>query len=318
MGQGITLSKLLADNAVAADREVDKFCDRAQALRDQPLGPQPGKDRDAALYLASRVDYAEPFDQPPGALALPRPLRARFVEYQQDWLTRITDADLAGLDFSWMAALAQFDHWSLSGDPRYLRPPPGNPYAQPVPDYLELLYWAKLRYAAAARAGDWSAAYAQVNQLATLIRSQQILLAQVFANMMLALGEKARPLALQSGADISADIPVDVDQLLSLSRLDRASLYFTYPGVSDETMTRALRCAPAPCLALLEGAGSNRALGMYVESDHFALIERLAQQLGCELGPIERMGQSSQLDPGEAIDSIAPNLSGQLDRLLGD
>jgi hypothetical protein len=127
MGQGITLAALLNENAANADKYVDQFCEGAKKLQaDRPAGGEPGTHADAAQFMAPLMDYEKPLDEPTGKLHLSQAFRDRISGYHQDWPTLIKDQDLAGLDFSWMAALQQFDHWSLFGAGRLRDVAPGN------------------------------------------------------------------------------------------------------------------------------------------------------------------------------------------------
>src|SRR5262249_61639039 len=135
-------------NAANADAYVDRLCAESGALRGQPpLRDLRTRESDAAVFMAPLIDYEKPLDDPPGQLHLPDELRQRITSYGSDWPTPITDPDLAGLDFSWMAALGQFDHWTLLGAGRLREVPVGNIFHDPIPNYVNLMQWAKLRLA---------------------------------------------------------------------------------------------------------------------------------------------------------------------------
>jgi hypothetical protein len=142
---------------------VDRLCEETRKLRERPVLPnRSGREGDAAEFMAPLMDYEKPLDDPPGRLHLSDELRKRIGSYGQDWPAKITDRDLAGLDFAWMQALAQYDHWTLLGAGR-LRNLPGNDFFnEPIPNYLSLQLWSKLRYALALRRGDLLAASADV------------------------------------------------------------------------------------------------------------------------------------------------------------
>ena len=53
------------------------------------------------------------------------------------------------LDFSWMQALQGFDHWTVLSAGRLRDFKPDNVFQFPIPNYLSLMVWSKLRYAVA-------------------------------------------------------------------------------------------------------------------------------------------------------------------------
>ena|SRR5438270_4145783 len=102
--------------------------------------------RNAAQFMAPLVDYSPPLDNPPGRLHLADELKQRLTSGPgNDWGAKITAADLANLNFSWMTALAQFDHWSLYGAGPLKDFNGGDFFNTPIPNYTSLEEWAKLR-----------------------------------------------------------------------------------------------------------------------------------------------------------------------------
>lgn len=93
------IGKALSENAAAAEARVDELCEKSRRVRKHEA---PAGGADAAEFMASGMDYEKPLDQPPGSLHLPDDLRNRIRSYGDAWLQRITDADLAGLDFFWL------------------------------------------------------------------------------------------------------------------------------------------------------------------------------------------------------------------------
>jgi hypothetical protein len=311
MGQGITLAALLNENAANADKYVDQFCEGTKKLQaDHPAGGDPGTQSDAAQFMAPLMDYEKPLDEPPGKLHLAQPFRDRISGYHQDWPTLITDQDLAGLDFSWLTALQQFDHWSLFGAGRLRDVAPGNSFEDPIPNYSSLLYWTRLRYALALRKGDLAQASSDVLHLANLIRSQALLLGDMVAVALVRQDAHMRASVLASGGDVSRWPAPDVNELQSYRQLDFASIYFTYPGVSEATLRKAVDCMPSLCTALNEGAAANHAIGAYVDADNLELIASLSQQHGCDPGSIERARKSQQLSPLDALTSAVDSTLG--------
>ena len=258
--------------------------------------------------MAPLMDYERPADDPPGRLHLADDLRKRLGGYGEDWPAKITDADLAGLDFAWLPALAQFDHWTLLGAGRLRDRPATDFFNDPIPNYIHLLYWARLRYALALRRGDVLAASTEVRHLAELIRTQGILISEMIAVVLARLDLRGREAAFRAGLDVSAWAAPDNDQLDRHRRMAFASMYFTYPGVPPEVLRKAVGCMPSPCSALLEGAGANRAFGAFGTVDNFEVVDELAKAHGCEPAVLARVHQSVELPAGDALRALADDL----------
>jgi hypothetical protein len=320
LGQAFSLGEALSKNAAQAEAHLARLCEEGRKLRERPAVPEPGsRERDAAQFMADLVDYEMPLHDPPGRLHLPDALRARVGSYGADWLTRVSDADLAGLDFAWLDALAQYDHWTVLAAGRLRDRQPDNAFLEPIPNYASLMAWAKLRYALALRqGGDLLAASAQVRHLAELIHSQQLLISEMVANAIYKLDARAREVVAASGGDVSRWGALDLDQLDRARRVSRAAMYFTYPGVSPDVVQRAVQCMHSPCVALLEGAGANRSFGHHGATDNLPLLRDLSRGRGCDATLFDRMVAGRELAAGEALEIAAQEMDGQIGKFLGD
>ena len=109
---------------------------------------------------------------------------------------------------------------------------------------------------------------------------------------------------------------LDRDLLDSQRHVAFASMYFTYPGVKPETLRRAMGCVPLPCVALMEGAGANRAFGVYA-SDNLALVSELAAANGCEKAVIDLAVHSKELPASAALEQLGEDVDAQIPRQLG-
>ncbi len=315
--QGFGLGEALSKNASNADAYVDRLCAESGALRERPaLRDSHTRERDAASFMAPLIDYERPLDDPPGRLHLPVELSERITSYGSEWLMRITDKDLTGLDFSWMAALGQFDHWTLLGAGRLRDVPPTNIFRDPIPNYVSLMLWSKLRFALALRSGDLFSASAEVRHLADLIRSQGILLSEMIAVAIYKMDARARELAAAAAIDVAGWGHLEADQLERYRRTTYASIFFTFPGVSQDTVRKALNCMLSPCVALTEGAGANRSFGAYAATDNLPLLEEIAAAHDCEEALIARAANSQEMAAGEALEAAARDLHSQIPKNL--
>ena len=316
LGQGYAFAEALQKNAAHAEAYIDKLCAESAKLREKgPMKPPQSRSADAAEYMAPLVDFEKPFDQPPGRLHLSEELRQHLTAGPgTDWGAKITDADLAALDFSWLTALARFDHWTVMSAGRLKAYTTDDFFSFPIPNYISLMQWAKLRYALARRRGDHASASAEVRHLADLIRSNNLLIAEAIAVALYRIDAGAREAA--AGADIP-DWPALDGSLLDTQRhVAFASMYFTYPGVKPETLRRAMQCVPMPCVALVEGVGANKAFGSY-GGDNLAVVTELAASNGCEKALIGIATSSRDLPAADAIQRMGDDLYAQIPRHLG-
>ena len=317
LGNGLHLGEALAKNAANADRLVDKYCEENRQLHTPaPPANQDSPERDAAAFMAPLMDYQQPFDDPPGRLRLPAELRERLLSYGSDWPSRVSDEDLAGLDFSWMAALAQFDHWSLLGAGRLRELPAANAGEQPMPNYLPMQEWSKLRFGLARRRGDLPAAGAEVHHLGELLRTQGNLIAQMIAVALLGMEAHARRMGSLAGYDVTGWPAPDLDQKDLERRMAMGGMYFAYPGVKPETLKKAMACLGTPCPALLEALGANKAFGSFSGGDNLQLIKELAASRGCETRVITRALEANELSAPDALRSLGADLEAQLPRYV--
>jgi hypothetical protein len=298
MGQSLALGEALAKNAANADKYVDKLCSETAKLKQHPAMPDnAGTKADAAAFMAPRMDYEKPLDQPPGSLHLPDELRAKLRG--ADWLSKITDEDLAGRDFAWMAALAQFDHWSYLGAGRLRDLPDPDALHGSIPNYSSLMGWSRLRYALALRQGDSAAASAEVRHLADLIATQGLLISQMVAVAIYRLDSSADLEGLQKTRDLSF-----------------ASMYFAYPGVDPETVRKAMGCSLSPCVALAEAAAMNKSFASAAASDNLSLVNQLAAEKGCEPALFTRINGTHEMITSEALNVLGDDLPLDIPRRL--
>jgi hypothetical protein len=300
MGQKLALGEAIAQNAANAEKYVDQFCEENAKL--SPL-PAAGTSADAAAFMAPRMDYEKPLDQPPGSLHLPDELRARLRD--PNWLTKVSDADLQR-DFSWMTELAQFDHWSLLGAGR-LRDHvlTDAPHAS-IPNYSSVIGWAKLRYALAVRRSDLAQAQIEVRHFADLMRSQGILMAEACALLIYGLE-----------AQVQAPGAFDAAELKRRKDLDFAAIDFADPGVDPSVARKAMECARAPCVAMAEAVVMNKSLSAAAGGDNLAMLNELASARGCQADLFERINGTREYQTAEALSELAGDLPQEIPRRLG-
>ena len=317
LGQGYLFGEALTRNAANADGFVDRLCAESARLREHPpMKTLEGRAHDAAQFMADLIDYEKPLDQPPGRLHLPEELALRLGPAgpqgnQSDWGARITSADLAALDFSWLRTLGAFDHWTVLSAGRLRDFPANDFFSTPIPNYISLTQWARLRFVLARRRGDHVAASGEVRHLAALLRTQNILISDMIAVAIYRIDDAARRFAAAAGADVSGWLPADLDGLDRFRQTAFASMYFAYPGVKPETLRKAVACTGTPCTTLIEGAGANRAFGAYA-SDNLQLVLELAAKQGCEPAMLARAVATEEVPAAKALEILGDDLEAQI------
>ncbi|MBI5495876.1 MAG: hypothetical protein HY904_12700 [Deltaproteobacteria bacterium] len=293
-GTTATVAAWLRSNAEEARRAVDILCQEHESLRFERVFPPHKTEQDAAEFMALQVDWMATEHHPEpvlGAAHLATGLRDRVRDLGPDWLLKLTDDDLRGLDFSWLQRLREFDHWT----PRLVGPPSNWPREDspflPLADYLQLQTWGKLRFAAALRTGDLLAASADVQHLAQLLHSQGILVADMVALALMNMDARMRDTAEQMGSSVTGwePRPVDAELRDRFKRMSAASLGFMLPGVPEDVMRRALACSPTRCVTLIEGTAQ------FSHFEHFwpepvgrTSPDALVAAAGCDGGLLRR------------------------------
>jgi hypothetical protein len=97
-----------------------------------------------------------------------------------------------------------------------------------------------------------------------------------------------------------------------------ASMYFTYPGVSEATLRKASACVTSPCSALLEGAGASRQFRAYAATSNLALIEELIKTNHCEGPLLTRFAKGRELPAGEALQVLADDVEQVIPKMFGN
>jgi hypothetical protein len=301
------IAAYLQKNADLAAKHVDDFCKQAKQLPQRAPFGDSRRLRDASSYLVNRVDWEGSPEGPPrsGALHLPQPLVDKLGAAGDAWPQAITDADLQGLDFSWLRELQGYDTWDLAAVGP-LKDFTGNDlFAAPLPLYSFSTRWMKLRFAQALRTGDLLEASAEAHHLADLLHAQGMLIADMYAVALLRIDRTAWEAASAQGLNVAGWTPTSTDDLDSFSKLTRASPNFFFPGVAPDVMARALECAPAPCSALTEASWMQVAVGEFAPTDNSKDFWPMAEKQSCEAGVRKKIRSGTSIKPTEAQSALA-------------
>lgn len=280
------LQAWLRRNAAAAEKHVDRYCAESKKVAAlEGFSPRP-RTRDAAIFMAVRVDWE---NGRIGLLHLPASLTQRMGNPPMSW-RQFTPADYAGLDFGWMHELLDYDYWSLSGDGPLKDLDSASYVDAPIPNYVGLQGWAKLRLLKGRHDGDLVQASVEVRHLGELCGSSGTLIGEM---IRLALYGIERGFWEASGLT-PPEPPPTADEVQRLRQSAFAGLYFLYPGVPRAVRLKALACIPSRCAALTEAIGATAALRDFLPGTEAELQWLLAQE------PCDR-DQATRLSRGRAL-----------------
>lgn len=243
----------------------------AQAKIFGPGGPR----ADAATSLAVRVDWE---DGRRGLLHLPEALTVRIRELPTGtWPQALQPADWAGLDFTWLTDLLAFDHWSLSADGPLRDQDHPDFFTAPIPNYVGLQSWAKLRLVKGAREGELGKASLEVRHLAVLVGSQGTLVGEMIRLALLRIDRHAWE---TSGVPIPEDVPT-MPRLDEARVVGRTAPYYLYPGVPKAVQEKALARGLTKCSQVMEALGATVAFQDIVPAPA-GQLDWLVAQASCD------------------------------------
>jgi hypothetical protein len=295
LGLRMTIGQWLKRNADAAERSVDAYCAESRKLAEAHVFADHGTSADAATYLAVRVDWE---DGRVGLLHLPDALMARIRALPPGtWPTALDERDWRGLDFSWFEDLAAFDHWTMSADGPMKDQPSVDYATAPLPNYVSLQAWARLRLAKGLRDGQLEQASREVRHLADLISSSGALVSEMIRMVLLKYDRAAWE---ASGLPIPPTSLMTPELAESVKRVGLSSPFFLFPGVPREVQQKALACGPIRCTQLTESVAAAAMLkGFVPEAD--AQLSWLMEQKPCDPVLVEKMRSG----PPPSLETVA-------------
>jgi hypothetical protein len=315
-GARAEMRAFLARNAADAERSVDRYCEATKGLKRLETPSPVDRHRDAAYYMGIRTDWE---DGRIGLLHLAKSLTDRMNNPMYSW-RNFGPADYAGLDFSWMHELEQFDSWSLSGDGPLKGDLTVSAAEAPIPNYVTMQNWVKLRLVKGANDGDLPTAIREVRHLGDLIASNGTLVSEM---IRLAFQGIERGF-LESRGIVPEDPPLSATQVSSLRFATFGGMFLLYPGVPRAVKEKALKCMPVRCSALSEAIAFTASVRDLVD-DAAGDIEWLQQQSPCDPALARTVGRSPPIDPqrlgliiperlmGPGVSGIADSLRSLLD-----
>ncbi len=274
-----------------AKLEVGLVRHRTQILEDlawaatlEVFAPAPGGDAGTLLNPRLRwTGHPEAIRVWEATLDARRPklqLDARAAEAVSgaDWLEAEPEV-WEGLDFAWMERLPEFGHWDLEKNSPWSAGVAFERFEAPLPEFVSLPRWAKLRLAKGLRDGSPEQAAREVRALARLTQSTETLIGGAVALALLGLEDDTRARALKDGRSVDGWQTLDKPARERLKRAlwavnAFASLDTPTAFAADFESLRFGRCA-----ALNEAAFVALSVRPLVRDAHRAGYERLGRNL---------------------------------------
>ena len=288
----------LEKNAAFAAKTVDRYCSESKKLRAlEGFTPRP-RSKDAAIFLAGRVDWE---NGRIGMMHLPASITQRMANPPMSW-RNFTPADYAGLDFGWLSELLVFDHWSLTGDGPLKDLDSVSASEAPIPNYIDLQNWVKLRLIKGKNEGELAQASVEVRHLADLCASSGTMIGEMIRAAMYGI---ERGVWQAAGLTPPESLPTS-DDVQTIRHSARAGMYFLFPGVSREVKQKALKCIPARCAALTEAIGASASMRPALANTDD--IDWLLAQEPCDLTLATSLSRGRPLP----LTAVAEGFEGQL------
>jgi hypothetical protein len=248
---------LLAELRKDATAEIDFFCEQQALLAADPWFHEPRTEGDAGPLLNAWMLWETRRGVPKGSpLSVPSRLPQRFSDFQE-WLT--SKADVSVLDFGWMEQLHAYDRWDvLKNSPFPLRDRI-NLVADSMPDFGQLMLWARFRLLHGLRTGQPLAAARDVRHLAWLAYRTDMLFGAMVATHLLD-SERAAHASMQ--APPPEWRPMSREQVARMRAVLMSSFVFSYVPIPVEVARKSRRCGEpvARCVAMTEAAFTARFL----------------------------------------------------------
>ncbi|MBI4822527.1 MAG: hypothetical protein HY791_40075 [Deltaproteobacteria bacterium] len=300
MGAQADVSEYLQRNAELAAKVVDRFCEDARDVP-RPWRPLDESPADAAEFLVGRVDWILSAEQSRlGSQHLSELLMERVGAAGKDWPAALGVGDLADLHFAWLEEARRFDRWSLVTVGPLRETQPWDIFDAPMPNYVQLMAWAKLAFVRAFALGGLAKAADEVRHLGALVESNGILLSEVVAVIILDIERAAFEHARATGMDTTGWTPPAEYDSVAVRNTLKASPNFLFPGVDPAVMKKALACAPSPCSALDEAAAFHTAIGAEAPTDTSNAFFQLAGSVKCDAALLAMLRNATPTAPVKA------------------
>jgi hypothetical protein len=246
-----------------AAASVEAFCAADAELATDPFFQHGPRVKDAAGFLNLLVGFESSSVDggvviPPGMLAVPEELQIALTSASNFMDVDLAEAGvedaLAGVDTSMLSRVHEFDHWELRGAGSPLTPAATWTAANaPRPQFIQLVWAAKVHLVKSARGGMLREAAQDVRQLARLCLTTESLLGAMAGLTLLGLERSAHEWATSHSVDVGDWTPVDAARVERAEAVMMAAPVLLGPTADEATFWRALACAEVSrCVGLSE------------------------------------------------------------------
>lgn len=200
-----------------------------------------------------------------------------------------------------MRELLEYDSWSLTAagplkDVEVLGP------ESPLPNYITLQHWVKLRLVKGRHEGSLAQASLEVRHLGDLIASSGTLVGEMIRAGFFGI---ERGVWEDAGLTPPEPLPTAGD-IQGFRHAAFAGMYFLYPGVLRSVREKALKCIPTRCAALNEAIAAAAAM-RHVAQGAQEQLDWLQAQEPCDPKLAERMARGPADAAGKLMDTFTAN-----------
>lgn len=288
---GVQLNKKAGDAFSTSQRQLaddwarwapDIVADDARWKDDPLLQPRDGGD--AAPLLFAHVRWEAAADAGVRTSELPDALIASLKQWGPDWPKYAGDAGVEQLDLQWMAQLSAYGYWDLEPVGGPLDAVPFAPLTEPIPYFIDVQNFAKVRLLQGLGSGDARVAAAEVRELARLSLTAEHLVAEMIGVALLGMERKAYDESVARGLPVDGWVPVAEADQRRLKRVLWAALApFTLAATGPVTQGEV---SSGRCSALKEGLTMAHFLRGYLEErlpERYASLSKALDESPCRL-----------------------------------
>jgi hypothetical protein len=197
-----------------ATYESQYKADAARWSQDPLFQPHPGGDA-APLFLAHMRYESEKKKPPP----VPDALKEQMAIGDGGWPENSSRFEVKDIDTKWMSGLGELGYFDIEGPGTPLENAPYDPVRGDIPNFIDLVTFAKVRLTQGLQSGDARPAARETRELARLCLSSETILGEVFGVSILGHERRAHDEAVRLGQDVTGWNVFSVDEEKSLKRV---------------------------------------------------------------------------------------------------
>jgi hypothetical protein len=201
-----------------------------------------------------------------------------------------------------MKELPQFDHWSIVTASPLRDVGAARTYADaPLPNFVTLQSWARLRLLKGLHENDLAQASVEVRHLAQLVGTTGSLIGDMIRISMLGIER-----GFLEEHQLTLAPAMTADEAFRLRHANFAAKDFLLPGVDRAVREKAMKCMPNRCTALTESIGSTAMVRDLVPQagEH---LSWLLEQPQCDPALSQLASRFKPMSAPEVLDGLSAN-----------